>query len=70
MKFVKPKEKQPDSKSCGVFAIAYATCILFGMDPAEYNPKLNPAHGDHSMNLRRHLADMLRNNRLQLFPSQ
>lgn len=69
----RPNTTQLDLKSCGVFAIAYATTILLGYDPTTYPLKLGtsqePQNSDQSTDLRYHLANIIQNNQLQLFPS-
>jgi len=67
--FILPKTTQPDGQTCGVFAIAYATSLLYGVDPAKYELYLNPACIDSTKDLRMHLSNMLRNNDITLFPS-
>lgn len=68
--FIEPATKQPDGSSCGVFAVANATSIIFGQDPASYGLKLtNYQRRDNTMALRNHLAQMYRGNQLELFPS-
>lgn len=68
--FVEPKTKQPDGTSCGVFAAAYATTLILGRDPAEYPLLLqNHPSGDKTLQLRRHLASILEEDRLSLFPT-
>lgn len=67
--FVEPKTRQSDSSSCGVFAAAYATTVLFGQDPAEYSLLLKS--GPNKMKtslLRNHLAKMIEENKLSSFP--
>lgn len=70
---VRPRTTQMDLKSCGVFAIAYATTALFGYSPAKYQLKLGnsqaPRNYDQSTDLRYHLANIIQNDQLQLFPS-
>lgn len=67
--FVEPRTKQPDYVSCGVFAIAYATTILLGQDPAEYPLLLgNGLKKYKTVLLRDHLAKMIEENKLSLFP--
>lgn len=71
IKFVKPTTKQPDGSSCGIFAIAYATTILLGEDPATYSFQLNnktSAVADRTMMLRRHVAKMYTSKKFELFP--
>lgn len=65
--FVEPRTLQPDLMSCGVFAIANATSIIFGVNPADY-PLLLRDQGDRTMPLRQHLVQMLRTKQLALFP--
>lgn len=69
--FVEPATKQPDGSSCGVFAIANATSIILGRDPATHGLKLLNAtrRRDNTMALRNHLAQMYRRNQIELFPS-
>lgn len=67
VEFVKPKTLQPDGFSCGVFAAAYATTIILGEDPAEYPLQLM-GREDQTLELRNHMAKMLQENRLSLFP--
>lgn len=70
---VRPKTTQIDLKSCGVFAIAHATTVLFGHNPANYPLKLGtsqaPQSYDQSTDLRHHLANIIQNQQLELFPS-
>lgn len=69
LQFVKPKTKQPDGISCGVFASAYATTIILNENPAEYRLLLGSDRDyDTTLFLREHLADMLERNELSLFP--
>lgn len=53
--------------------MAYATTILLNRNPAQYQLKLgttqNPQNTDLSTDLRYHLANMIENNQLELFPS-
>lgn len=70
---VRPRTTQPDLKSCGVFAIAYVTTVLFNLNPAIYSLKLGasqlPQSYDQSIDLRFHLANIIQNENLQVFPS-
>lgn len=68
--FVKPATTQLDGASCGVFAIAYATTIVLGDNPANYHLQLNTANKDKTMELRNHIKDMYLSKKLQLFPQQ
>lgn len=71
VQFVEPATKQPDSKSCGVFAIAYATTIILGEDPATYQLRLNGRSlrvWDKTMLLRKHIGSMYKSKCLKLFP--
>ncbi|XP_031629676.1 uncharacterized protein LOC116344956 [Contarinia nasturtii] len=72
--YIKPQTRQPDLRACGVFAAAYATTIVLGLDPRTYSLRLgnsrNPANRDMTTDLRYHLADIIENNQLSPFPSQ
>lgn len=65
--FIRSKTMQPDFTSCGVFAIAYATALIFHENPATY-PLLLGTIGDTTMTLRNHLASILQQNQLSMFP--
>lgn len=71
--YCRPKTKQPDLCACGVFATAYATTIILGQDPATYNLALtrnnNPNCTDSTIDMRHHLANMIRRQTLALFPT-
>lgn len=70
--FVRPKVLQPDTKSCGVFAIAYITSILCYKDPATYELQLGPTDEEEDEStkiMRDHLGDMFREHKIELFPS-
>lgn len=67
LRYVKPKTKQPDSTSCGVFSIAYATSLILGKDPKHTPLKLG-RQGDRSMAMRDHLKKILQDEKLSLFP--
>lgn len=70
VEFVHPRTRQPDGISCGIFAIAYATAIILGRDPAAYPLFLgNDPYTDPTLLLRDHLAQMLQDDRLTLFPA-
>ena len=54
-------KQQRDSSSCGVYAVAFATALVFGMNPAELKfdlPKMRP-----------HLMDCLRSSSIRPFPT-
>lgn len=68
--FIKPRTKQPDSCSCGVFATAYATSIIFFRDPAKVPLKIDSKMPNKTITLRRHLAKILAHNKLKMFPSK
>lgn len=71
--FVKPKVLQPDTKSCGVFAIAYITTLLCHENPATYEIHLGQRDGEKdksTMVMRNHLQLMFQNFFIGLFPSQ
>ena len=55
-----PVQQQANGSDCGVFAIAFATCLTFETDPSKI------AFDIHGM--RQHLASCLRNGALSLFP--
>ena len=55
-----PVQQQTNGSDCGVFAIAFATCLAFGENPAHMTfdaPKIRP-----------HLATCLKNKNISLFP--
>ncbi|XP_031640257.1 uncharacterized protein LOC116352098 isoform X2 [Contarinia nasturtii] len=64
--FVEPKTKQIDNTSCGAFAIAYATTLIFGEDPYEYEMDFNGTN--YSLNLRKHIRKMFECYELKHFP--
>lgn len=66
--FVKPRTLQTDGVSCGVFAIAYATMLLFGRNPGNTALKIDRTGNSRTASLRRHLAEMLIARQLRLFP--
>lgn len=72
--FPKPRTIQPDRRSCGIFAAAYASIILHGYDPSKYplflRYLLPNSNEDETTVLRDHMATMLMDNRVDLFPSQ
>lgn len=65
---VTQKNTQPDNSSNVVFAIAYATTLSLGEDPAEYSLLLDNGSPDKTTPLRNHLAQMLEEGELSLFP--
>lgn len=69
---VRPQTRQPDGRSCGKFAAAYATTLLFGRIPATYQLSLTnsrqPGNNYMKTDLRFHMA-IIQNNQLALFPS-
>ena len=56
----KPVQQQTNGSGCGVFAVAFATCLVFGVDPTFINFDIQ--------SMRPHLATCLRNGRISLFP--
>ena len=53
-------QQQSNGSDCGIFAIAFAACLVFGIDPSHVNfdvPTMRP-----------HLAACLRNKNISLFP--
>ncbi|XP_031617267.1 uncharacterized protein LOC116337093 [Contarinia nasturtii] len=69
LKYGTPKTMQNDFTSCGLFAIAYATTVIFGGDPEIYELQLSTKEGvDPSMPLRRHLFNMFKNKSFSIFP--
>ena len=54
-----PVQQQANGSDCGVFAIAFATCLTFETDPSKITFDI---HG-----MRPHLASCLRNGALSLF---
>lgn len=67
---VVPLTKQPDDDSCGIFSIAHATAIVFHHDPATVLLKIDHKLKNKTLSLREHLAKMLSQNRLEMFPSK
>ncbi|XP_078382523.1 uncharacterized protein LOC144665209 [Oculina patagonica] len=57
----KPVQQQTNGSDCGVFAVAFATCLVFGVDPTFIN--------FDAQGMRHHLVTCLRNGRISLFPS-
>lgn len=57
---VVPVQQQTNGSDCGVFAIAFATCLTLERDPSQISFDI---HG-----MRPHLASCLRNGALSLFP--
>ena len=57
----KPVQQQTNGSDCGVFAIAFATSLVFGVDPIFVN--------FDAKGMRPHLATCLRNGKISLFPS-
>lgn len=55
-----PVQQQTNSSDCGVFAIAFATCLTFEVDPSQITFEIQ--------RMRPHLASCLRNGALSLFP--
>lgn len=66
--FVRPATTQTDGVSCGVFAIAYATTIILGENPANYQLQMNIDHTDQTIVLREHIEKIYLNRSLELFP--
>ena len=54
-------QQQGNGSDCGVFSIAFATCLIFGKSPQTV--KFNVQE------MRRHLYQCLKNNELKLFPT-
>ena len=57
----KPVQQQTNGSDCGVFAVAFATCLVFGVDPTYIDFDVQ--------GMRPHLAACLRSGRISLFPS-
>ncbi|XP_024945840.1 uncharacterized protein LOC112495108 [Cephus cinctus] len=55
-------DQQPNDKDCGVYAIAFAVTILFGLKPE--NVRYD------STQMRRHLLEMFESKRIEHFPGQ
>lgn len=69
LEYAVPRTAQPDLISCGIFAVAYATTIILGEDPTVYPLLLgNSRQVDKTLQLRDHMAKMLEEGRLSLFP--
>lgn len=60
---------QPDTVSCGVFAIANVTTLLFGYKPSRYTLRMDFNEIDTTMMLRSHLGHIFRNEYIVLFPN-
>lgn len=69
VKYIRPKTKQPDGCSCGVFSIAYATHLILGLDPAITSLKLDKNFGKRTVSLRKHIAKMITHKKLRPFPT-
>ncbi|XP_066272266.1 uncharacterized protein [Branchiostoma lanceolatum] len=54
-------QQQPNSVDCGVFAIAFATCLAYGILPQSVD--------FNQPQLRAHLASCFKNEKLELFPT-
>ena len=54
-------QQQSNGSDCGIFAIAFAACLVFGIDPSHVNFDVP--------NMRPHLAACLSNKKISLFPS-
>ena len=54
-------QQQSNGSDCGIFAIAFAACLVFGEDPSHVNL--------HVSKMRPHLAKCLKNCKISLFPS-
>ena len=58
MKFV-DVQKQSGIYDCGLFAVAFATCLAIGVHPGSFTFK---------QEIRRHLYKCLENGKIQMFP--
>lgn len=70
VKFLIPKTTQPDTVSCGVLSVAYATALILGEDPTKIPFKLDEGQKNKTVTLRRHFREILAENRLKMFPSE
>lgn len=63
-------QQQPDAYCCGIFAVAFATEIILGGDPSSQNYETNrhSSTGERTMELRLHLANILRTENWSVFP--
>lgn len=68
--YVKPKNIRIDGKSCGLFAIFYATTLLLGQKPEDSDIKINDVYGDPGLYMRLHILKMFANRKLALFSSK
>lgn len=68
IEFVRPGTLQPDDASCGFFSIAYATALIFGIDPKNLKLRL-ASSGDPLFFLRQHLEQILNQRRITPFPT-
>lgn len=55
-----PVQQQSNGSDCGVFAIAFATCLVLETDPMQVTFDVN--------GIRHHLASCLRNRAITMFP--
>ena len=67
--FKRPATLQPDWDSCGVFAIAYVTTLLFGLDPCTYTLGSKPHDKSLLILLRAHLEKIINSKVIEPFPS-
>lgn len=66
--FMRPKSLQMDFTSCGAYVIAYATSLILGYDPVDFEFEVNTYDIDKSMALRRHIGAMFEMGQLIPFP--
>lgn len=68
-----PRRNQPDNYSCSIYAAAAATALIKGENPAKtlfYNAPPSSSGEDLTLRLRRHMAYLIQNNILELFPGE
>lgn len=65
--FVRPGTLQPDDVSSGLLAIAYATALMFNIDPKDLKLRL-ASSGDPVFFLKQHLEQIFHQWRITLFP--
>lgn len=55
-----PVQQQLNGSDCGVFAIAFATCLVYGLNPKDFTFNISQ--------MRPHLIQCLKNGKMEMFP--
>lgn len=55
-----PVQQQLNGSDCGVFAVAFATCLVYGTNPQDFM--------FHIPQMRPHLLECLKDGEMRLFP--